>query len=218
MTPKKDIIRRPVYTFDDGSPVPSISDEFTARESRFIFWYTYPGSEAFMNSGRAAVRAGYKKNSAVLQGYQLRQKPRIAKEIDSLLKITKERLHDSILRIAYLSRDRMFFDIKDFYRSCKRIVKIHGVEQEINSIEAIPLNKISKRNRMCIDAVDIKTICGKNEIWYKLPDREKAYKLFMKCYKILIPVTDDEEMDWKATAEIIRDLSLSTLPSNGAVK
>jgi len=36
MTPKKDIVRRPVYTLDDGSPVPSMGDEFTAMESRFI--------------------------------------------------------------------------------------------------------------------------------------------------------------------------------------
>jgi len=80
MTPKKDIVRKPVYTLDDGSPIPSMGDGFTAMESRFIFWYTFPKTEAYMNAGRAAVRAGYKGKSAVFQGYHLRQKPRIAKK------------------------------------------------------------------------------------------------------------------------------------------
>jgi hypothetical protein len=204
MTPKKDIVRRPVYTLDDGSPVPSMGEEFTMKESRFIFWYTHPGSEAFMNAGRAAVRAGYKKKYAVLQGYQLRQKPRIAKKINSLLEMSKQEIRDMVWRIAFLSRDRMFFDIRDFYRSCKRTVKICGVEQEVDSIEAIPLNEISERNRMCIDNVTIKTVYGKDEVFYKLPNREKAYKTFMKCYKILIPEENGEETDWQETAEIIR--------------
>jgi len=205
MTPKKAIVRRPVYTLDDGSPIPSMGKEFTMKESRFIFWFSNPGTEAFMNAGRAAVRAGYKKNSAVWQGYQLRQKPRIAKKIEEMIIPVKEQIHDLIWRIVFLSRDRMFFKVTDFYRPCKRIVKKYGVEQEINSIEVIPLNEISERNIMIIDAVDIKTIYGKDEIWYKLPDREKAYKTFMKCYKILIPEKDTGESDLKVTAEIIRE-------------
>jgi len=204
MTPKKNIVRRPVYTLDDGSPIPSMGKEFTMKESRFIFWYTYPGTEAFMNSGRAAVRAGYKEKSAVLQGYQLRQKPRIAKKIDSLLEVAKGRIHDLIYQIAFLSRDRMFFDITDFYRSCKRTVKIRGQKREVDSIEVIPLGEISERNRMCIDAVTYKTIGDEDEPWYKLANREKAYKTFMKCYKIINPEENDTETDWKATAEIIR--------------
>jgi hypothetical protein len=205
MTPKKDIVRRPVYTLDDGSPIPSMGKEFTAKESRFIFWYTYPGTEAFVNAGRAAVRAGYKEKTAVFQGYHLRQKPRIAKKIDSLLEMSKQKIHDMVLQIAFLSIDRFFFDIKDFYRPCKRIVKIYGVEQEVDSYEAIPLNEISKRNRMCIDQVTIRTICGYDEAWYKLANRDKAFETLMKCDEILQTLErNTEETDWKETAEIIR--------------
>ena len=211
MTPKKSIVRRPVYTLDDGSPIPSMGDEFTAMESRFIFWYTCPGSEAFMNAGRAAVRAGYKKDSAVFQGYHLRQKPRIVKKVNELLEMAKQEIRDSVWRIASLSADRMFFDITHFFRDCKRIIKKHGVEQEVDSFEAIPLDEISERDQMCIDAIDIKTICGKDEIWYKLPNREKAYKTFMKCYKILIPEENTGESDWQETAEIIRGSDRETV-------
>jgi len=70
MTPKKNIVRKPTYALPDGSPIPSQGKEFTPKESRFIYWYTNPYSEAFLNSGRAAVRAGYKAGNAVIQGYQ----------------------------------------------------------------------------------------------------------------------------------------------------
>ena len=77
MTPKKDIVRKPTRTLPDGSPIPSMGNEFTPRENAFIYWYTNPKTEAFMNSGRAAVRAGYKPGNAVIQGYQLKKKPEI---------------------------------------------------------------------------------------------------------------------------------------------
>jgi hypothetical protein len=57
---------------------------------------------------------------------------------------------------------------------------------------------------MCIDQVSIKTIAGKDEVWYKLADRHKAFELFMKCYKIIISVDDNEDRAYKEMAEILR--------------
>jgi hypothetical protein len=204
MTPKKDIVRQPVYTLPDGSPVPSMGTEFTPKESRFIYWYTCPEFIKASVPGRAAARAGYKGN-AVTQGYLLRQKPRIAGKIDSLLVPVREQLRDTLYRVIFLCRDRMFFDIMDFYRPCKRVVKRGGCETEVDSYEAVPLNQLTWAQRMCIDAVDIRTINGKDEWWYKLADRDKAFDLFFKCYKLVMPEKDTLEMDWKATAEMIRE-------------
>jgi hypothetical protein len=169
-----------------------------------------------MNSGRAAARAGYKGN-AVMQGYLLRQKPRIAEKIDSLIIPVKDQLREAVWRIAFLCRDRMFFNVADFYRPCKRVIKIRGKETEIDSLEAVPLDELTWRQRMCIDQVTIKTICGKDEWWYKLPNRDKAFDLFFKCYKIIMPKENSQEMDWKATAEIIREKSGSPViaPKDG---
>jgi len=207
MTPKKDIVRKPTYTLPDGTPLTaySLGPGFTLKETAFIMWYIHPGTEAFLNAGRAAVRAGYNPDNAVTQGYLLKRKPHIAEKIEKLIIPIKRQLHDLIWRIAFLCADRMFFDISHFFRDCKRIIKIRGVEQEVDSFEAIPLDEISERDRMCIDQVTIKTIGGKDEFWYKLPDREKAYKTFMKCYEILIPERSTGEMDWQETAEIIRE-------------
>jgi hypothetical protein len=202
MTPKKSIARRPVYTLDDGSPIPRMGKEFNKKENAFIYWYTNPGTEAFMNAGRAAVRAGYKPENAVIYGYQLKRKPEIAHRIDDILGRTKEGMRDLLYRIAFLCRDRMFFNIADFYRKCKRTVKIRGREVEVDSFEIIPLGEISEQNRMCIDGITYK---GPHSLpFYILPNRDKAFKLFMKCYKILMPAEDNGETDWKATAEIIR--------------
>ena len=219
MTPKKNIVRKPVHTLPDGSPIPKMGKEFNQKENAFIYWYTSPGSEAFMNAGRAAVRAGYKPESAVAYGYQLRQKPEIAQTIDEVLGHTKDGMKNLIYRIAFLSRDRMFFKISDFYRSCKRTVKIQGGgEIEVNSFEIIPLDEISERNRMCIDNIEFKG--SQNIPMYKLPDRDKAADTFFKCAEIILGkpkieiirdaitgnyrnVTPDD-MDWKKTAEFLR--------------
>jgi len=201
MTPKKNIVRRPTYTLPDGSPIPSQGKEFTPKESRFIFWYTNPESEAFLNSGRAAIRAGYKAGNAVIQGYQLQRKQRIAQRIDDILNPVKQRLHETLLQVANLCAIRMFFDIKDFYHQNKRTIKINGKETEAWCLEIIPLDELSDTQRMCIDGIRY----SGGEPYYILPDRNKAMDSFFKCYKLLFPEKDGKETDWKATAEIIRE-------------
>jgi len=218
MTPKKNIIRKPVHTALDGSPIPKMGN-FNEKENAFIYWFTNPGTEAFMNSGRAAVRAGYKPTNAVIYGYQLRKKPEIAQAIDAIMGYTKEEMKSMIYHIAFLSRDRMFFKISDFYRSCKRTVKIRGGgEIEVNSVEIIPLDEISGRNQMCINNIEFKG--PQNIPMYKLPDRDKAADTFFKCAEIILGKPKTEimrdaiygncrnvtpiEMDWKKTAEFLR--------------
>jgi len=156
-----------------------------------------------MNAGRAAVRAGYKKSSAIWQGYQLRQKPRITQKINSLLESVKPELRDMVYSIADLCRIRMFWKINDFYRDGKMTVTKRGKPEEIEIFEIIPPEELSWEKLMCIDNITYK---GPYDLpLYILPNREKAYKLFMKCYNILIPEKDTGETDWKATAEIIRE-------------
>jgi len=193
MTPKKDIIRKPTYTLPDGSPIPTMGKEFNKKENAFIYWYCNRKSEAFMNAGRAAVRAGYKPENAVIYGYQLTRKSKISKIIDEILGYNKDRLRELIYRIVFMSIDRMFFDIRDFYRQVKipvkdpYKVKLPDGKWEKRTwryaIEAIPLNEISERNRMCIDNIDYKG--PKSTLVYKLPDRSKAADTFFQCAAII---------------------------------
>jgi gamma-glutamylcyclotransferase (GGCT)/AIG2-like uncharacterized protein YtfP len=226
MTPKKAIVRKPTYTLLDGSSIPIIGKEFNKKENAFIYWYTSPGSEAFMNAGRAAVRAGYKPGNAVIYGYQLRQKLEISKAIDSILGQTKERMQELLYHIAFLSRDRMFFKITDFYRQVKKPVKNpykiklpDGTWEERTweyDFEAIPFNEISEKNRMCIDNITYKGM--DNKLFYILPDRDKAFETFLNCCKVLygkdflfkvmngtFSDRTNDETNWRKAAEFLRE-------------
>jgi hypothetical protein len=208
MTKKKNIVRHKVDTLDgkiiDFHSLNAGGSNLTDRERAFIFWFTYPGTEAFMNAGRTAARAGYKKSSAVMLGYRVRHKPEIAAAITKILDDrVRPELEEAVWRIAWLCSIRMFFDVADFYRTTKRIIKIRGKEEtEKETLEIVPLAELTYQQRMCIDGIDYR---GPDCIpVYKLPDREKAIKLFMQCYEILCPQKDTGGFDVKATAEIIR--------------
>jgi hypothetical protein len=201
MTPKKNIVRRPAYALPDGKTI-TAWDGFSLKETAFIHWYTNPGTEAFMNSGRAAARAGYKGNT-VVQGYLLKRKPRIAEIIDSLLISTGDQLLDIFWQVANVCGIRMFFNVADFYRKGKMTVTFRGKEKEIDIWEVVPLSELTWAQLMCIDGIDFK---GPHGIpVYKLPNREKAFKLFMKCYEIINPEKNKAEQDIEATYEIIRE-------------
>jgi hypothetical protein len=192
MTPKKNIIRKPTDTLPDGTllDVSSCGPDFTPRESRFIAWFTHPGTEAFLNAGRAAVRAGYNPANAVMQGYLLKQKPRIAEAIKNTLQSVKDNLTSTIWRIWDLARIRMFYDFADFYRTFpyKQIIHIgkrQTVEFDTWDFEAIPISELSWNKRMCIDGIDYKG--PEEKLIYKLPNRYKAYKTFTECSVLLFP-------------------------------
>ena len=206
MTPKKNIIRKPVHTLPDGSPldVSAFGPGFTPKEAAFVAWYTHPGTEAFLNAGRAAIRAGYKPDHAIAQGYLLRRKPRIIKAIEEALPPVENSLVEELWRINRLSETRMFFDITDFYRNvpCKRKIRINGAEYEYDSmdIEAIPLEEIPADKRLCIDAIELKG--PQSKVFYKLPDRRIAYRQFLQTAFLLFPqFTEDRQMTDEA-AEI----------------
>jgi len=201
MTPKKSIVRTPTYTLPDGSAIPSMGREFTTKESAFIFWYTYPETEAFLNGGRACIRAGYKPENAVKQAYLLKRKPRIVEKMDSILQLVNFQIYDTFYMAIDLVSIRCFFDISDFYRDCKRIVKRNGYEIEIDSYEVVPLSELSWEQRMCIDGITYKG--PYNDPFYKLPNRDKMLDLLLKLHKMQNPENGGSEPDYKEMAEIL---------------
>jgi hypothetical protein len=188
MTPKKNIVRKPIRTLPDGSPLPCLGPGFTPKETAFIVWYTHPGTEAFLNAGRAAIRAGYKPDNAVAQGYLLRRKPRIAEKIESHLQPVADRLHETVWRIWDTSRIRTFWSITDFYRDVYHTEK-PGIR---HTIEAIPLDELEYKQRICIDGIEFRG--PENWVSYKLPHRDKAFKQFLQCSMLLYPNQFQE--DW----------------------
>jgi hypothetical protein len=82
----------------------------------------------------------------------------------------------------------MFFNIADFYRPCKRIIRVRGKETETDSPEIVPFDELTWKQRMCIDGILYR---GPQDIpIYQLPNREKAHKsspdLMRRVYQNLI--------------------------------
>jgi hypothetical protein len=204
MTPKKAIIRKPTYTLPDGKPLdPScLGKDFTPKETAFILWFTHPGTEAFMNAGRSAIRAGYKPGNAVTQGYLLRRKPRIADMIQSRIAPVEIELHETIYRILNLSQIRFSWVITDFYRSipCKR--KAGEYEFDTWDFEHIPLDEIPEMKRLCIDGIEYKG--PESRLSYILPDRDKAAKQYIQCAMLLYPEMFQENSDLRAMAAVYK--------------
>jgi hypothetical protein len=94
-----------------------ISDTLTERARRFVFWYCFPGSEAFWNKKRAAIRAGYAIRNAAVSGYKLCKNPDVINEVERLSKTFSSETVDSLYRkyIATLEQ-RAFYDPADFVK------------------------------------------------------------------------------------------------------
>ena len=85
--------------------------KLTEKEKLFVFWYTYPDSDAFQCQTRAAAEAGYKHASTT--GYKLRNKENIHKAIkyvlDTKLKKDLEEEFFKIIEIKKKSREALLF-------------------------------------------------------------------------------------------------------------
>jgi len=215
MTPRKTIIRYEVRTTQHGEPLPVLHKELTRRENAFCYWYCNPESEAFLNSARSAIRAGYKKTNAIYIGYHLKQKPHIKTIIDSLLDQAKNGIRNYLWHIAFICESRMFYDTSAFYRLSLK---------DINYIETTPASVLPYYSNYCIDNI----IFRQGKQLYKLPDRNKAETQFFKVYELLTGKSradaykdyEDDAIElqtildcanWKKSAEYIRDNPIAAL-------
>ncbi|GHV87388.1 hypothetical protein AGMMS50255_6840 [Spirochaetia bacterium] len=102
---------------DNGIAVDTsdIDNDLTERAKRYVFWFSYPGTDCYQNKTRAAIRAGYAKKNAVTTGYKLSKNPIIKKETERLL---KEHIADDVdsmyRRYINTLETRAFFDPADF--------------------------------------------------------------------------------------------------------
>ena len=94
--------------------VSGISDELTDREKRFVFWFSFPGSDAFQNKKRAAIAAGYASRNASTSGYKICKKQHVIKEIERISKNYNSETIDTLYR-KYINtlETRAFFDPAD---------------------------------------------------------------------------------------------------------
>jgi len=110
--------------------VSDISNELTTQARRFVFWFCFPGSNAFQNKTRAAIAAGFSPNSASKAGYKLCHNPKVEKEIERISKSYNSETIDALYQ-KYINtlETRAFFDPAD-YISGATFKKIEDIAPE----------------------------------------------------------------------------------------
>lgn len=178
--------------------------KLTIRERRFVFWYTYPGSDAFQIQTEAARRAGYK--TPVVTGYELRRKEHIAKAIDYVLeKNLKVDLNEAFQKALLIKQARAFYDIGNFVKYSTKVIETQsGEKQEIEVEEFKDIKDLTPEQRMAVDSIDYK---GPHETKIlSFADRDKAMDDLIKAYEKLQKTGETNgDYDTELTYEIIKE-------------
>jgi hypothetical protein len=207
---KKTVTLANEFTMPDGSILDTSTldvgpGKITEKETRFVFFYTFPGTDAFQCQGKAAARAGYK--NAVRVGYQLRNKPSVATAIkyvmDSKIKIDLEEEYHKILE---LKKIRVHYDIGEYVKKVQKTIQTgKGEDAESITIEVEDLKdleELTPEQRQVIDGIDYKGMKGIKV--YTFADRDKAMNDLISLYNKINGVTDDNAFDVEMTAEIVK--------------
>jgi hypothetical protein len=200
-----------VNTLPDGSildlsTLPIGDIKLTPKEARFVFWYTYPGSEAFQNQTKSAAMAGYKREFAYASGYTLRNKENVAAAIKRIMDTkVKADLEEQYHKILELKKRRAFFDIGEYIEQKNKTIPINK-EGDTTTIviEGIKdLLNLTPEQRMVIDGIDYK---GPQAVKvYLFADRERAMTDLINLYQKINGPVDENAYDFEATAEIIKE-------------
>jgi hypothetical protein len=207
---KKTVAPANEFSMPDGSILDTSTldvgpNKITEKETRFVFFYTFPGTDAFQCMARAASRAGYK--NAAMVGYQLRHKPGVAAAIkhvmDSKVKIDLEEEYQKIIE---LKKRRIHYDIGEYVKKVKKTIQLgKGESAETITIEVEDLKDIEEltpEQRQAIDGIDYKGMQGIRV--YNFADRDRAMNDLLTLYNKINGATDDNAYDVEMTAEIIR--------------
>ena len=175
--------------------------KLTEKEKLFVFWYTYPDSNAFQCQTKAAEKAGYKQANTT--GYKLRNKENVHKAIKYVLdtKLKKD-LEEEFFKIINLKKRRIHYDISDYVEVKEKVIPTRdGDSYTIEVEEFKDLKDLTPEQRQAIDSIDYKGVQGIKT--YTFANRDKAMDDILKLYEKVVNQNKDED-DEELTAEIIK--------------
>jgi hypothetical protein len=169
--------------------VSDISGELTDRARRFVFWFCFPGSDAFQNKKRAAIAAGYAPRNASISGYKLCKNPQVVKEIDRVSKSHKTETIDTLHRKYINSLEtRAFYDLKDY----------------ISGASFKPIEEIAPEKQVCLEQAVVDRE-GKI-VAYAFGSRRAAMAEIREVYAKEHPGGDDNAFDPDETFRILAEV------------
>ena len=175
--------------------------KLTEKEKLFVFWYTYPDSEAFQCQARAAEKAGYK--YATTTGYKLRNKENIHKAIKYVLdtKLKKD-IEEEFFKIIEIKKRRIHYDIGDYVEIKEKTIPTKDGDSYTIEIEDFKdLKDWTPEQRLAIDNIDYKGVQGIKT--YTFANRDKAMDDILKLHEKIMNQTGADDDD-EVTAEIIK--------------
>ncbi|WP_461246351.1 terminase small subunit [Treponema sp. R6D11] len=178
----------------------------TAKEARYVYWYTNPESDTFQNRPKSAVKAGYPPDNARIIAFQLHGKKPVAEAIRRLMEPLKIDVKEEFEHIVRSRIARIHFNVADYYK--KVTIKEKNIatgELEDREIEVLKdLSELTPEQLLAVDGVDYKGMTGRKV--YQFADREKSMSEMMTVYNKLYggPANDNND-DGEATMEIIRE-------------
>ena len=157
-----------------------ISDELTDRAKRFVFWFCFPGTDAYQNKKRAAIAAGYASRNASTSGYKLCKNPQVQKEIERISKKHSAETIDVLYR-QYINtlETRAFYDPAD-YISGATFKKIEDIAPE---------------KRICLEQPVIDR--GGKIVGYQFGSRRAAMAEIKELHAREHPGGGDYDEDWE---------------------
>ncbi|MDR1216643.1 MAG: terminase small subunit [Treponema sp.] len=199
-------------TLPDGSildldTLPIGDVKLTEREKRFVFWYTYPGSDAFQNQTKSAVKAGYSQKTAVVQGCQVRTKGTVANAVKKIMDTkVKADLEEEYHKIIEMKKRRVHFDIADYVEKKKRTVLVGKGNNEhevtLESEDFKDILTLTPEQRQAIDGIEYQGTQAMRVVIFA--NREKAMNDLIALYQKVNGPVDENAYDFEATAEIIK--------------
>jgi hypothetical protein len=186
--PTKKTAVKQVSNLENGVVVDitQIDDSLTDKARRFVFFYCFPGTDAYQCKARAAIKAGYAKSSANYTGFKLCCNPKV---IDAIKKLSgayvSETVDNLFNRYVQSLEQRAFYDVADFY----------------DGEQLKELDEIEPGKRFALDGIDYKGNKGDRKI-FMFGDRKAALKEIRELHKETHPIEGDG-YDTEETMEII---------------
>lgn len=173
--------------------------ELTDKQRLFCIYYI-----KYFNATKAAIKAGYSKDTAGEQGYQLLQKTSIQSEIKKLKanKLNKAMLEPEDIFQKYI--DIAFADISDYVTFGRKEIEVDK-DEEGNPV-MIEVNYVDFKDSNEVDGTLISEVSqGKNGVSVKLQDKMKALQWLSDRLDLLPTETRIKVDNEKAKVQIARE-------------
>lgn len=180
--------------------------ELTRRQRAFVFWYTYPLSDSYMNASKSAVKAGYSRDSSWQSAYKVRHLPKVDEAIERIRQGSLSvDIMEAYYRAIYVLKLRAFYDIRTYFKYVVKKDPITGAEYREEVIK--DMDELTEEQTAAIDGMEYRGTKGIKV--YIFADRDFAIGRIISLYQNFFCAkkkhTDDTEYDAEGIAEIIQE-------------